>query len=79
MSPPFRAKSGHHQVRVTSQLQHSQEIQPPVVEDSVSQITDWMSDMNYDEQMLDLDPATLLLGLGYAALLLTIIGWVATL
>jgi hypothetical protein len=38
-----------------------------------------MNDMNYEGQSLDIDPATLILGLGYASLLLTIIGWVATL
>jgi len=34
--------------------------------------------MNYDEQFLDIDPATIILGLGYASLLLTVVGWVAT-
>jgi hypothetical protein len=38
-----------------------------------------MNDMNYEGQIPDLDPATLILGLGYASLLLTVIGWVATL
>jgi len=35
--------------------------------------------MNYDEQELDLDPAMIILGLGYASALLVVIGWVATL
>ena len=35
--------------------------------------------MNYDEQKLDLDPAMIILGLGYASALLVVIGWVATL
>jgi hypothetical protein len=35
--------------------------------------------MTYDEQKLDLDPTIIILGLGYASALLTIIGWVATL
>ena len=35
--------------------------------------------MTYDEQIKDLDPAIIILGLGYASALLTIIGWVATL
>lgn len=34
--------------------------------------------MTYDEQNLDLDPTIIILGLGYAATLLAIIGWVAT-
>ena len=35
--------------------------------------------MTYDEQNLDLDPTIIILALGYASALLTIIGWVATL
>ena len=35
--------------------------------------------MTYNEQNLDLDPTIIILGLGYASTLLTIIGWVATL
>ena len=35
--------------------------------------------MTYDEQRQDLDPAIIILGLGYASTLLAIIGWVATL
>jgi len=35
--------------------------------------------MNYDEQFLDIDPATIILGFGYASLLLTVVGWIATL
>ncbi len=35
--------------------------------------------MTYDEQMQDLDPTIIVLGLGYASALLVIIGWVATL
>ena len=35
--------------------------------------------MTYDEQKLDLDSTIIILGLGYASALLTIIGWVATL
>jgi hypothetical protein len=34
--------------------------------------------MTYDEQKLDLDPAMIILGLGYATALLVIIGWIAT-
>jgi len=35
--------------------------------------------MTYDEQNQDLDPMIIILGLGYAAALLALIGWVATL
>lgn len=35
--------------------------------------------MNHDEQFLDIDPTTIILGFGYASLLLTVVGWVATL
>lgn len=35
--------------------------------------------MQYNGQILDIDPMTIILGLGYASLLLTVIGWVATL
>lgn len=35
--------------------------------------------MTYEEQRPELDPATIILGLGYAASLLVTIGWVATL
>jgi len=35
--------------------------------------------MTYDEQKLDLDSTIILLGFGYASILLVIIGWVATL
>ena len=35
--------------------------------------------MTYDEQKQDLDPTIILLGLGYASLLLIAIGWVASL
>ena len=35
--------------------------------------------MTYDEQKQDLDPTIIILGLGYASILLVIIGWVATL
>ncbi len=35
--------------------------------------------MNFNEQFLDIDPATVILGLGYTSLLLTLVGWVATL
>lgn len=35
--------------------------------------------MTYDEQKQDLDPAIIILGLGYACALLVLIGWVATL
>ena len=35
--------------------------------------------MNYEEHYLDIDPATIILGLGYASLLLTVVGWIATL
>ena len=34
--------------------------------------------MTTNEQYLDIDPATIILGLGYASLLLTVVGWVAT-
>ena len=34
--------------------------------------------MTYDEQKLDLDPTLIILGLGYAAIFLIAIGWVAT-
>lgn len=34
--------------------------------------------MTYDEQKLDLDPTLIILGLGYACILLLVIGWVAT-
>jgi hypothetical protein len=34
--------------------------------------------MTYDDQKLDLDPAMIILGLGYATALLVIIGWIAT-
>lgn len=34
--------------------------------------------MTYDEQKLDLDPTLIILGLGYASILLIAIGWVAT-
>jgi hypothetical protein len=34
--------------------------------------------MTYDEQKLDLDPTLIILGLGYACILLIVIGWVAT-
>lgn len=35
--------------------------------------------MTYEEQRPELDPATIILGLGYATSLLVTIGWVATL
>lgn len=35
--------------------------------------------MTYDEQKPDLDPATIILSLGYATSLIVVIGWVATL
>jgi len=35
--------------------------------------------MTYDEQRIELDPATIVLGLGYATSLIVLIGWVATL
>jgi hypothetical protein len=34
--------------------------------------------MTYDERNLDLDPTIIILGLGYACILLIVIGWVAT-
>jgi hypothetical protein len=34
--------------------------------------------MTYDEQKLDLDPTLIILGLGYACIMLIVIGWVAT-
>jgi hypothetical protein len=34
--------------------------------------------MTYDEQKLDLDPTLIILGLGYACIMLVVIGWVAT-
>ena len=34
--------------------------------------------MTYDEQKLDLDPTLIILGLGYACIILVVIGWVAT-
>jgi len=34
--------------------------------------------MTYDEHKLELDPALIILGLGYATALLVAIGWVAT-
>lgn len=35
--------------------------------------------MTYNEQKLELDPAMIILGLGYATALLVAIGWIATL
>ena len=35
--------------------------------------------MNYREQKLDIDAATIVLGLGYATSLLVLVGWMATL
>ncbi len=35
--------------------------------------------MTYDEQRIELDPVTIVLGLGYATSLIVLIGWVATL
>jgi len=35
--------------------------------------------MTYDEQRPELDSATIVLGLGYATSLISVIGWVATL
>ena len=35
--------------------------------------------MTFDEQKQDLDPTIILLGLGYASMLLIAIGWVASL
>jgi hypothetical protein len=34
--------------------------------------------MTYDEQKLDLDATLIILGLGYACIMLVVIGWVAT-
>lgn len=35
--------------------------------------------MTYDENRFELDPVTIVLGLGYATSLIVLIGWVATL
>ena len=38
-----------------------------------------MSRDDHTDQMLDIDPSTIILGLGYATSLLLAIGWLATL
>ncbi|MBT8101463.1 MAG: hypothetical protein KJO95_00755 [Gammaproteobacteria bacterium] len=65
-------QSGKHHGTLMKQQGHSVTIQSHQTDKGTEKMT-------YDEQKPDLDPATILLSLGYATSLIVAIGWIATL